>query len=103
MKITVFILAQTTGPVLFIIGLLLVAGIIGYLTAWFYAGSVYKPVIKGLEDDKVRLNREISELKDEINKLNKKVDDINEKANELEKKLIEKDNIIEDLRKKAAK
>ena len=29
-----------------IIALLLVAGLIGYLTAWYYAKSVYTPIIK---------------------------------------------------------
>ncbi len=46
--------------VILIIVLLLVAGLIGYLTAWYYAKSVYTPVIKKLEDEKVQLNREIA-------------------------------------------
>ena len=47
------LLAQSvTGAVITIIALLLVAVIIGYFTAWFYAKSVYTPVIKGLEAEK---------------------------------------------------
>ena len=52
------LLAQSvTGAVITIIALLLVAAIIGYFTAWFYAKSVYTPVIKGLEADKENLNQ----------------------------------------------
>lgn len=89
-----------TAAIILIIALLLVAGVIGYLTAWFYAKSVYTPIIKGLEDDKVQLNREISGLKDEIVKLKNNIDNLKEKAGELEKELSEKNKLIEDLRKK---
>ena len=98
---------STTGAVILIVALLLVAGIIGYITAWLYARSVYKPIIKGLEDDKVQLNREISGLKDDIIKLNGKIDKLNEKTSELEKELAEKvkeinekDEEIKELKKK---
>ena len=85
-----------TGAVVLIIALLLIAAIIGYLTAWLYAKSVYTPVIKGLEEDKVQLNREISGLKDDIIKLNGKIDKLNEKASDLEKELTEKMKMIAD-------
>jgi len=92
-------LAQSvTGAVIFIVLLLLVAAIIGYLTAWFYAKSIYKPIIKGLEDDKTGLNKEVDNLKarnaelnkkvsgleDDINKLNDKIGILNEKIAKLE-------------------
>ena len=65
--------------VILIILLLLVAGLIGYLTAWYYAKSVYTPVIKKLEDEKVQLNREIDRLRDEISKLKIEMEKSNKK------------------------
>lgn len=91
---------SNTAAIILIIALLLVAGVIGYLTAWFYAKSVYTPIIKGLEDDKAKLNREISGLKDDIGKLNIKVENLDVKINGLEKELTEKNRLVEDLRKK---
>jgi peptidoglycan hydrolase CwlO-like protein len=80
--------------VILIIFLLLVAGLIGYLTAWYYAKSIYTPVIKKLEDEKVQLNREIEKLKDEIAKLKGKIDDLNKKVDELDKDVSEKEREI---------
>ena len=77
-----------------IIALLLVAGLIGYLTAWYYAKSVYTPVIKKLEDEKVQLNREISKLKDEIIKLKSKIEDLDKKVDDLDKDVSEKEREI---------
>ena len=51
---------SVAASVVLIVILLLVAGLIGYLTAWYYAKSVYTPVIKKLEDEKIQLNREIA-------------------------------------------
>ena len=92
--LTIILAQSTTGPVLTIVGLLLVAALIGYLTAWFYAKSVYTPIIKGLEDDKVKLNHEISDLKDDISKLNKKIEDLNKKVDNLNKDVSEKEKEI---------
>ena len=77
-----------------IIALLLVAGLIGYLTAWYYAKSVYTPVIKKLEDEKVQPNREIAGLKDDIIKLKAKIEDLNKKVDELDKDVSEKEREI---------
>ena len=77
-----------------IIVLLLVAGLIGYLTAWYYAKSVYTPVIKKLEDEKIQLNREITGLKDDIVKLKSKVEDLNKKVDDLDKDVSEKEREI---------
>ncbi len=94
-------LAQSvTGAVITIIALLLVAAIIGYLTAWFYAKSVYTPIIKKLEEEKADLQKQVADLKDNIRKLNKEIDGLNEKTKELEKTIGEKDKTIADLRKK---
>jgi peptidoglycan hydrolase CwlO-like protein len=85
-------LAQSvTGAVITIVALLLVAAIIGCLTAWFYAKSVYTPVIKGLESDKNELNNQVAGLKNEKDKLSGKVDKLNEKIARLEEKIAEID------------
>jgi septal ring factor EnvC (AmiA/AmiB activator) len=101
------ILAQTvTGAVFTIIGLLLVAGIIGYATAWYYAKSVYVPVIKCLQKEKdgltqqvENLNRQVEVMKGEIIKLNDTIDSQEEKIKTLEKQIIEKDKEIKKITK----
>jgi peptidoglycan hydrolase CwlO-like protein len=85
---------SVTSAVILIIALLLVAGLIGYLTAWYYAKSVYTPIIKKLEDEKVQLNREIAGLKDDISKLKSKIEDLNKKVDELDKDVSEKEREI---------
>jgi hypothetical protein len=101
--LSIFLAQSVAGPVIEIVLLLLVAGLIGYLTAWYYAKSVYTPIIKGLEGDKKELNRQISGLLDDIKKLNGVVDNLNAKIANLEKQLGEKDNEIENLKKAAKK
>jgi peptidoglycan hydrolase CwlO-like protein len=99
---TQFIIQLTqsvTGAVITIVALLLVAAIIGYFTAWFYAKSVYTPVIKGLEADKDELNHKVAGLKDDIIKLNGKVDKLNEKIGKLEEEIEGKDKEIKQLKK----
>jgi peptidoglycan hydrolase CwlO-like protein len=93
-------LAQSvTGAVLTIVGLLLVAVIIGYFTAWFYAKSKYTPVIKGLEADKAALQKEVAGLKDDVSKLKGEAVKLNEKITALEKELAAKDKEIKELTK----
>lgn len=91
---------SVTGAVITIVALLLVAAIIGYLTAWFYAKSVYTPIIKGLEAEKADLLKQVAGLKDDISKLNRKVDDLNSKINNLEGEISKKENEISELKKK---
>lgn len=92
MKPLFIILAQSnTGAIILILALLLVAGIIGYFTAWFYAKSIYTPVIKGLEAEKLELNKQIAGLKDDLIKINEKVEKLNEKTGKLEKELEDKE------------
>jgi peptidoglycan hydrolase CwlO-like protein len=99
MKLLFILLSQSnTWPVIEIVLLLLVAGIIGYFTAWYYAKSVYTPIIKGLEEDKEELNRQILDLKDDISKLNVVVENLNGKIVKLEKDLSGKEKEIEDLK-----
>jgi len=100
MKPLFIILAQsTTGPVVFILALLLVAAVIGYFTAWFYAKSVFLPIIKKLEDEKADLNKQIAGLKDDLSKLNAKVEKQNDKIGKLEEEIAEKDKEIKHLKK----
>jgi peptidoglycan hydrolase CwlO-like protein len=93
-------LASVTGAVITIIALLLVAAIIGYLTAWFYAKSVYTPIIKGLEAEKADLQKQVAELKDNVSKLNIKVDDLNGKITKLEEEAAKKEKEIKELKSK---
>lgn len=93
------LIQSVTGAVITIVALLLVAAIIGYFSAWFYAKSVFTPVIKGLEADKNELNRQIDVLKSDIIKLNSTVDKLNEKIRSLEKDIAEKDIELKKLMK----
>lgn len=100
MKPLFIILAQsTTGPVIMIIALLLVSAIIGYFTAWYYAKSVYTPVIKSLEAEKAEFIKQVAGLKDDLNRLNGKVEKLNEKIAKLEEDISEKEKEIKQLKK----
>jgi len=93
-------LAQSvTGAVITIVGLLLVAVIIGYFTAWLYAKSVYTPIIKDLEAEKDGLQKEVASLNDDISKLNEKVAKQKEKIGKLEEEIADKDKEIKNLKK----
>jgi peptidoglycan hydrolase CwlO-like protein len=100
MKPIFIILAQSnTGAVILILALLLVAGIIGYLTAWFYAKSIYTPVVKGLEADRSELKEKISGLEGDIRKLNGKMEKLNDKISKLEEEIAEKDKKVKSIKK----
>jgi peptidoglycan hydrolase CwlO-like protein len=86
--------------VITIIALLLVAAIIGYLTAWFYARSVYTPIIKGLEVEKADLQKQVAGLKDDVSRLNKSVEDLNGKISKLQDEAAKKDKELKELRDK---
>ena len=99
MTLSFIILAQSvTGAVIFILALLLVAAIIGYVTAWFYAKSIYTPIIKGLEAEKADLLKQVAGLKEDVSKLNAKVEDLNGKISKLEETAAQKDKEIKELR-----
>jgi peptidoglycan hydrolase CwlO-like protein len=106
MTLSFIVLAQSvTGAVIFILALLLVAAIIGYVTAWFYAKSVYTPIIKGLEAEKADLLKQVAGLKEDVSKLNSKVDELNGtinglngKINKLEEAAAQKDKEIKELK-----
>jgi peptidoglycan hydrolase CwlO-like protein len=86
-----------TGAVLTIIGLLLVASIIGYFSAWFYAKSIYTPIIKGLESDKAQLQKEVAGLRNDIVNLNEQANKFRDKIAGLEKEIEAKAKEIKDL------
>lgn len=90
--------ASVTGAVITIVALLLVAAIIGYLTAWFYAKSIYTPIIKKLEEEKANLQKEVADLKENVVKLNGKIDDLNGKIAKLEEEAAKKEKEIKELR-----
>jgi peptidoglycan hydrolase CwlO-like protein len=91
-------LASVTGAVITIVALLLVAAIIGYLTAWFYAKSVYTPVIKKLEEEKADLQKQVADLKDNVNRLNGKIEDLNGKIAKLEEEAAKKEEELKDIK-----
>jgi len=84
---SLIILAQTrTGALVEIIAFLLVAAIIGFLTAYLYLKSVY--------------TREINFLKEEVEKLTGQVDMLKDEVVGLGESLAEKDKEIAALKKK---
>ena len=91
-------LAQSvTGNVITIVALELAAAIIGFVIAWFYARSVYTPVIKGLEDDKTNLNSQVNRLTGEFGNLKEKVSTLEDKVRKLDEELASRKKEIEDL------
>jgi uncharacterized protein len=88
---------SVTGNVVTIVLLDLAAAIIGFVVAWFYAKSVYTPIIKNLEDDRDRLNREVARLRDVISGLNTKSDELDKKIALLEADLENKTNELRDV------
>lgn len=67
MTTLISILAQTkTGAIIEIIVLLLIAGCIAYLTAYYYYKSIYLKKIKSLEEEKSDMANKISDLQDEL-------------------------------------
>ena len=93
------LLAQSvTGAVITVIALLLVAAMIGYFTSWFYAKSVYTPVIRGLENDKENLNKRVEGLTEDVQKLDGKVEKLTEKIKGLEEEIAAKEREISKLK-----
>jgi len=82
MNTLLILLAQTkSGATIEILSLLLVAAIIGYVTAWLYYKSVYVRKIKVIESEKDELNKQIVTLNADNSSLQK---NLNEKENEME-------------------
>jgi len=87
MNTLLFLLVQTKSvATIEIISFLLVAAIIGYVTAWLYYKSVYVRRIKVIESEKDELNKEIAKLYEDKNKLNT---ELNEKDKEIKNLILE--------------
>jgi predicted flap endonuclease-1-like 5' DNA nuclease len=72
MSTLIILLAQTkSGAAIEILSLLLVAAIIGYVTAWLFYKSVYVRRIKAIESEKDELNNHIVNLNGDISDLQK--------------------------------
>jgi len=83
METLVIFLAQTkTAAIIEIILLLLVAAIIGFVTAWLYYRSICRKKINILESEKDKLNKQIDKLNEDNGNLKK---NLREKENEIEK------------------
>jgi predicted flap endonuclease-1-like 5' DNA nuclease len=79
MNTLIILLAQTKGEATIeILSFLLVAGIIGYVTAWLFYKSVYERKLKAVEADKHELNNRIVNLDGIIVDLNKSISDKDE-------------------------
>jgi peptidoglycan hydrolase CwlO-like protein len=100
MKPLFILMAHTdTGAIITIVALLLITVIIGYFTAWYYAKSVYTPVIEGLEAEKVEFIKQVAGLKDDKAKLNEKIDALSQQIVNLGKEIEERDKEIDQLKK----
>ncbi|HUX97890.1 MAG TPA: hypothetical protein VMV47_19315 [Bacteroidales bacterium] len=76
MNTLLILLAQTkSGATIEILSLLLVAAIIGYVTAWLYYRSIYEKRIKVIESDRHELNNRIVNLDADIFNLKKSLDE----------------------------
>lgn len=87
-ELFILIAQSTTGPMIEIALLLLVAVLIGFLTAWYYQKSVFTPIIKGLEAEKEDLNKKIIGLNNDISVFKAKIQElentVTEKLKEIE-------------------
>jgi predicted flap endonuclease-1-like 5' DNA nuclease len=76
MNTLLILLAQTKSEATIeIISLLVVAGIIGYVTAWLYNKSIYGKKLEAVESDKHELNNRIVNLDAEIFNLKKNLEE----------------------------
>jgi uncharacterized protein len=84
-------LAQSvTGNVITIVLLNLAAAVIGFIIAWYYAKSVYTPIIKGLEEGNQKLNSDITRLNSQISGLRIKEEELQTKIAGMEASLEKK-------------
>jgi predicted flap endonuclease-1-like 5' DNA nuclease len=87
MSTLLILLAQTRSEATIeILSLLLVAAIIGYVTAWLFYNSIYEKKIKAIESDKDELHKHILKINTEKNYLHKNLRD---KDHEIEHLFIE--------------
>ena len=87
MNTLIILLTQTkSGATIEIISLLLVAAIIGYITAWLYYKSIYEKKINDIESEKSILNNQITSLLSDKSKLETS---LGEKNKEIEHLVLE--------------
>src|SRR4030042_6820749 len=87
MSTLIILLAQTKSEAAIeILSLLVVAAIIGYITAWLYYKSVYIKRIKTIESEKDELNKHIVILNADKSNLQKS---LHERKNEIEHLMLE--------------
>jgi predicted flap endonuclease-1-like 5' DNA nuclease len=79
----ILLVQSKAGATIEILFLLLVAAIIGYITAWLYFKSIYVPRIKTIESEKNELNKDIIALKAENVSLHKKLQENDNEIKEL--------------------
>lgn len=83
----ILILAQSrTGALLEIITMLIIAAIIGFLTAYIYFKSIYIREINFLKEDVDKLTGQVGILKDEVATLGKNLDEKDKEIAGLKKK-----------------
>jgi predicted flap endonuclease-1-like 5' DNA nuclease len=88
MNTLLILLAQTKGEAtIVILALLLVAGIIGYITAWLYYKSIYVKRIKAVESEKDEMNNQIINLKTEKNNQQKMLREKDDEMEQLNQKV----------------
>ncbi|PKP09276.1 MAG: hypothetical protein CVU09_12225 [Bacteroidetes bacterium HGW-Bacteroidetes-4] len=74
MNTLTIILAQTrTGSIIEMVILLVVAALIGYLTAYFYHKAIYTQKLNKIQDDNDKLKNQLSSLQQQVNKLEKEL------------------------------
>ena len=82
----VSLIAQTkTGAYIEIIILLLVAGLIAFLTAYFYYKPIYLRQINKLKDEKTDLERKVTNLQVQVSDLNTKNEELENNLEEMKK------------------
>jgi peptidoglycan hydrolase CwlO-like protein len=90
--ILILLLQSATSAMIEIALLLVGAGLICFLSAFYYQKSVFTPIIKKLEAEKEDLNKKIVGLNNDISGLKAKI-------GELENTIAAKDKEIEQLKK----
>ncbi|MGE4289302.1 MAG: hypothetical protein AB7E36_11460 [Salinivirgaceae bacterium] len=74
MNTLTIILAQTrTGSIIEMVILLLVAALIGYLTAYFYYKAIYTQKLNEKQAENDKLKNQISSLEQQVSKLEKEL------------------------------
>jgi|WetSurMetagenome_2_1015567.scaffolds.fasta_scaffold674546_1 peptidoglycan hydrolase CwlO-like protein len=94
----ILLLQSATSAMIEIVLLILGAGLICFLTAWFYQKSVYTPVIKKLEAEKEELIRKIEGLNKEIENLKGKIATLENSIREKDSFIAQKNKEIDELK-----